>query len=83
MRKDGQLSPPATIYVAPPDRHMPMRDGVIVLSNGPKETRRSGRVQLSLTEAAASPVYPNCARKKTVCKVPSTWPDSSHPIRDH
>ncbi|CAL8481346.1 chemotaxis protein CheB [Caballeronia sp. S22] len=34
---DGQPIAKATIYVAPPDRHMLMRDGVIVLSSGPKE----------------------------------------------
>ncbi|MEZ2311995.1 chemotaxis protein CheB [Paraburkholderia sp. RCC_158] len=35
--RDGQRIARATVYVAPPDRHMLMRHGVIVLSTGPKE----------------------------------------------
>ena len=35
--QDGQPIALATVYVAPSDRHMLMRNGVIVLSTGPKE----------------------------------------------
>ncbi|EDT08201.1 CheB methylesterase [Paraburkholderia graminis C4D1M] len=35
--EDSQLIAKSTVYVAPPDRHMLMRDGAIVLSTGPKE----------------------------------------------
>ncbi|MFM0220267.1 chemotaxis protein CheB [Paraburkholderia caledonica] len=35
--EDGRRIARATVYVAPPDRHMLIRDGVVVLSSGPKE----------------------------------------------
>jgi two-component system chemotaxis response regulator CheB len=34
---DGQAIEKSTVYSAPPDRHMLVHDGTIVLSKGPKE----------------------------------------------
>jgi two-component system chemotaxis response regulator CheB len=35
--RDGQAIERSTVYIAPPDRHMLVLDGTIVLSRGPKE----------------------------------------------
>jgi two-component system chemotaxis response regulator CheB len=35
--RDGQAIERSTVYIAPPDRHMLVQDGNIVLSRGPKE----------------------------------------------
>jgi two-component system chemotaxis response regulator CheB len=50
--QDGQPIAKATVYVAPPDRHMLMRDGVIVLSTGPKE---------NFARPAADPLFRSAA----------------------
>jgi two-component system, chemotaxis family, protein-glutamate methylesterase/glutaminase len=35
--EDGERARPGRVYVAPPDRHIALRDGTIVLSRGPRE----------------------------------------------
>ena len=50
--QDGQPIAKATVYVAPPDRHMLMRDGAIVLSTGPKE---------NFSRPAADPLFRSAA----------------------
>ncbi|REE18357.1 CheB methylesterase [Paraburkholderia sp. BL27I4N3] len=42
----------STVYVAPPDRHMLMRDGLIILSTGPKE---------NFARPAADPLFRSAA----------------------
>ncbi|MBC8751799.1 MULTISPECIES: chemotaxis protein CheB [Paraburkholderia] len=49
---DGQPIAPSTVYVAPPDRHMLMRDGLIILSTGPKE---------NFARPAADPLFRSAA----------------------
>jgi two-component system chemotaxis response regulator CheB len=36
--RDGQATERTTVYIAPPDRHMLVQDGTIVLTRGPKKT---------------------------------------------
>jgi two-component system, chemotaxis family, protein-glutamate methylesterase/glutaminase len=49
---DGEAIAKGTAYVAPPDRHMLLRDGIIVLSSGPKE---------NFTRPAADPLFRSAA----------------------
>lgn len=50
--QDGQSIAQATVYVAPPDRHLLVRNGVIVLSSGPKE---------NFSRPAADPLFRSAA----------------------
>ena len=52
MHATASPSRRATVYVAPPDRHMLTRNGVIVLSTGPKE---------NFTRPAADPLFRSAA----------------------
>jgi two-component system chemotaxis response regulator CheB len=49
---DGETITTGTIYVAPPDRHMLLHDGHLLLSAGPKE---------SFTRPAADPLFRSAA----------------------
>jgi two-component system chemotaxis response regulator CheB len=51
---DGEAIEPGRIYVAPPDRHMVLRDGHVHLSAGPKENRTRPAVNPLFRSAAAA-----------------------------